>query len=48
VYTIGRGDSNARGRAMKNKYVVAIFLLAMGLGIGFVVTAATIAANAAN
>jgi hypothetical protein len=35
-------------RAMKNKYVVAVFLLAMGLGIAFVVTAASIAANAAN
>ncbi len=33
---------------MKNKYVVAIFVLAMGLGIAFVVTAASVGANAAN
>ena len=33
---------------MKNKYVVAIFLLAMGLGIAFVVTAASVPALAVN
>jgi hypothetical protein len=33
---------------MKNKYVVSLFLLAMGLGIAFVVTAATVADSAVN
>jgi hypothetical protein len=35
-------------RAMKNKYVVSLFLLAMGLGIAFVVTAANVASSAVN
>jgi hypothetical protein len=33
---------------MRNKYVVSIFLVAMGLAIAFVVTAASIAAPAPN
>ncbi len=33
---------------MKNKYVIAIFLVAMGLAVAFVVTAASIAAPAPN
>jgi len=33
---------------MKNKYVVAIFLLAMGLGIAFVVKSASVPALAVN
>jgi hypothetical protein len=33
---------------MKNKYVVSLCLLAMGLAVAFVVTAASIAAPALN
>jgi hypothetical protein len=33
---------------MKNKYLVSIFLVAMGLAVAFVVTAASIAAPAPN
>jgi hypothetical protein len=33
---------------MNNKYAVSLFLLAMGLGIAFVVTAASVASSAVN
>jgi hypothetical protein len=33
---------------MKNKYLVSLFLLALGLGIAFLVTAASVAAPGYN
>jgi hypothetical protein len=45
VYTFYKCRGHA---AMKNKYVISLFLLAMGLGIAFVVTAASVASSAVN